>query len=275
MRIIQPTAKVYWNPDPLKHMEYCGRVCYNSYENMKEGSAGKFLDGLIKRGHFSVLEHAAVNINAKGFELHLDKVSEDDPEFGLLMARASLGSLRYADLVKFDSRYSTADSLKNLPRASDVLTFEVTASRICTHQFVRHRNMSFCERSLRFVKLDNWEAFEVVTALPEKFTRAEQTIRTAWEAYNEALQVTNADEARELLPMCTATKLMATAQATWWVNFLALRYHPAASIEIIKISRQIYEQCPDPIKEKIKELQLEEQFRKADEKCTQGSQLKK
>lgn len=275
MRIIQPTAKIYWDPDPLKHMEYCGRVCYNSYKNMKDDSAEKFLDGLIKRGHFSVLEHAAVNINAEGFQLSLDKVREVDPEFGLLMARANLGSLRYADMVKYDSRYATAESLKDLPRATDMLTFEVTASRSCTHQFVRHRNMSFSERSLRFVKLDNWDAFEVVTELPEKFTRTEQTLRAAWEAYNEALQITSADEARALLPMCTATKLMATAQATWWVNFLALRYHPAASNEIIKIARQIYDQCPEPVKAKIKELQLEEQFGKADEKCKQDLSQKK
>jgi len=258
MRLVKPTAKLYWNKDSLKHIEYCGRVCYNSYDKMTEDSAEKFIDGLIKRGHYSVLEHAAVNINAEGFQLSLDKVKETDPEFGLLMARANLGSLRCADLVRFDSRFSTAASLKDLPRATDVLTFEITASRSCTHQFVRHRNMSFCERSLRFVSVEQPEV-----VLPESpFLSEIEVLNRCFDLYKELCKGgTSKDEARAFLPMCTATKLIATAQATWWLEFLRLRLHPAASKEMIYIAAQIYDLCPAPIKEKAKELGLEKQFK--------------
>ena len=46
----------------LKHIETCGRVCYKSENKMNDDSAEKFVRGLIKRGHESVLEHASITV---------------------------------------------------------------------------------------------------------------------------------------------------------------------------------------------------------------------
>ena len=43
-----------------KHIELCGRVCYHSLDRIAEDSAEKFVKGLIKSGHNSVLEHGVV-----------------------------------------------------------------------------------------------------------------------------------------------------------------------------------------------------------------------
>lgn len=43
----------------LKKIERCGRVCYKSEGRIEEGSAEKFVAGIIKRGHEAVLEHGS------------------------------------------------------------------------------------------------------------------------------------------------------------------------------------------------------------------------
>lgn len=62
MKIIKPSVEVI-SPSGsdgnavLRHIERCGRVCYKSEGKIEEGSAEKFVSGIIKRGHESVLEH--------------------------------------------------------------------------------------------------------------------------------------------------------------------------------------------------------------------------
>ncbi len=46
----------------LKHIERCGRVCYKSEDKIADGSAEKFVAGIIKRGHESVLEHYSFTV---------------------------------------------------------------------------------------------------------------------------------------------------------------------------------------------------------------------
>ena len=43
--------------DMLRRIERIGRVCYKSEDRIEEGSAEKFIRGIIRRGHESVLEH--------------------------------------------------------------------------------------------------------------------------------------------------------------------------------------------------------------------------
>lgn len=46
----------------LKHIERCGRVCYKSEEKIADGSAERFVQNIIRRGHESVLEHASITV---------------------------------------------------------------------------------------------------------------------------------------------------------------------------------------------------------------------
>ena len=43
-----------------KHIERCGKVCYKSENSITENSADKFIEGLKKNKHLSVLEHGTV-----------------------------------------------------------------------------------------------------------------------------------------------------------------------------------------------------------------------
>lgn len=65
MKIIKPSVEFMHPVDGqaiLKHLEACGRVCYKSEDKITDGSAEKFIAGIVKRGHEAVLEHASVTV---------------------------------------------------------------------------------------------------------------------------------------------------------------------------------------------------------------------
>ena len=62
--------------DRPKHVELCGRVCYKSEDKITEGSAEKFISGIIKRGHEAVLEHARVTLDLSDYPRTWDWIQE-------------------------------------------------------------------------------------------------------------------------------------------------------------------------------------------------------
>ncbi len=66
MELIQPSVQIIDDVDELQvltKLELCGRTAYKSEDRITKGSAEKFIRGIIKSGHGSVLEH--VNITVK------------------------------------------------------------------------------------------------------------------------------------------------------------------------------------------------------------------
>lgn len=60
MKIIKPSVQFFTPIDGekiLKHIEKCARTAYKSENKITEGSAEKLISNIIKRKHFSVLEH--------------------------------------------------------------------------------------------------------------------------------------------------------------------------------------------------------------------------
>ena len=65
MKIIKPSVEIMTPLDGgeiLRHLERCGRVCYKSEANIAPGSAERFVQALIRRGHESVLEHYSFTV---------------------------------------------------------------------------------------------------------------------------------------------------------------------------------------------------------------------
>lgn len=65
MKIIKPSVEFITPIDGeviLKRIEQCGRVCYKSEDKITEGSAEKFCQNIIKRGHEAVLEHCSFTV---------------------------------------------------------------------------------------------------------------------------------------------------------------------------------------------------------------------
>lgn len=62
MKIVKPSVKLEWStPKALKVIEKAGRTCYKSESKITPESSEKFVRGVIKNGHESVLEHACAS----------------------------------------------------------------------------------------------------------------------------------------------------------------------------------------------------------------------
>ncbi|MBE8952572.1 MAG: FAD-dependent thymidylate synthase [Quinella sp. 1Q7] len=64
MKIIEPSVELVDDFDAaaiMRKLERAGRVCYKSEGNIKPDSAEKFIRGIIKRGHESVIEHVSLS----------------------------------------------------------------------------------------------------------------------------------------------------------------------------------------------------------------------
>ena len=65
MSIQKPTVELLSTEpygDMLRRIERIGRVCYKSEDRIEEGSAEKFIRGIIRRGHESVIEHGSITV---------------------------------------------------------------------------------------------------------------------------------------------------------------------------------------------------------------------
>lgn len=65
MNIVKPSVEIVSMDDYsdiLKKIERIGRVCYKSEEKITDISAERFIAGLIRRGHESVIEHESISV---------------------------------------------------------------------------------------------------------------------------------------------------------------------------------------------------------------------
>ena len=65
MKIIEPSVEILTLIDGeaiLKMLEAVGRTCYKSEDKIQEGSAEKFIAGIVKRGHEAVIEHYNITV---------------------------------------------------------------------------------------------------------------------------------------------------------------------------------------------------------------------
>ena len=78
MNIIKPSAKLVKGLSPYELIERVGRVCYKSEDKIEEGSAEKFITGIIQRKHFAMLEHSNIIINMRGSLYDIIMAHKDD-----------------------------------------------------------------------------------------------------------------------------------------------------------------------------------------------------
>jgi len=65
MKIIEPKFEIIGNvngDEILKRVEYCGRVCYKSENNINDSSSHSFIKRIIQSGHESVIEHEKITV---------------------------------------------------------------------------------------------------------------------------------------------------------------------------------------------------------------------
>ena len=155
MRLIKPYFEIIEQQPGevgmLKHIETCGRVAWKSEDRITDDSYVKFIEMLKGVNHGSVLEHGTVY-------LYLP-VDED----GIEDIRDKYAKNKYSKVNKFSFITTNYRVLQDNNWLNDLryqceptefhekrVTVRLVIDRGVSHEFVRHRKMSFTQESTRY-----------------------------------------------------------------------------------------------------------------------------
>lgn len=169
MKLIKPSFEIWEQPSGLegvyKQIERAGRICYKSEDKITEDSAKSFVDRMIKSGHGAMLEHGTVYLKVfnviENSEL-IDKyksnkysvVKEGTEVYNchddILYGSCKCITTNYRVLVE----NGWLDDLKYICKPTEFHEKRITVHFVCdrgvSHEFVRHRVMSFAQESTRY-----------------------------------------------------------------------------------------------------------------------------
>lgn len=123
-------------------------------------------------------------------------------------------------------------------------TFQLSSvSRAFTHQHVRHRVLSHSQESQRYVGMENEDIPFVMpkNISGEARTYLENYLAHTSNAYN-SLRTAGAkkEDARVVLPNCTATKIISSGFMGGWKHYFDLRMAKDAQLEIREVAEDMY-----------------------------------
>lgn len=217
-----------------KHIERCGRTCYKSENKITPDSSKKFVDGLIKSKHLSVLEHGTIylyipvnpydsdlvyhvrneyveNPYSKAIYVGLD---DDEPPYRDILGNPTHGDMQYVITTNFRVLVENdwLDDLKYLCEPTKYHELRHTVLlHSCIHTYkdlTRHRKMSFSIESTRYCNYSKTDKFgEMKFVLPPWLQepwmkkRNDLGIYTYWEDKNpsELGIMPPYDDSKELL----------------------------------------------------------------------------
>ena len=230
--------------NPLKKIEWCARTCTRSRDKITENSAKEFVTKLWELGHGSVFEHAIVKLPFTDYMM-LYECCLTYP-YGLKDRVVKTPDFVYINTRDYLSIGGTIDKLETLEldieqsRSVECLT-AISISR----ELIRSRDMSYTEESTRYCAYKDlnlirptWMWWAHALDKDDLHKDAQKAIITNYldgmdvlEAkYKKALELgMKPQEARELLPLCTATTIVITGTNKQWKHLLELRTSPAAA----------------------------------------------
>lgn len=264
--------------DTLKHIERVGRICYQSEGKISETSAEKFCKMLFDRQHHAMIEHSWLVLKVydidKNEGVYLDEIF-DSPFINIISVgygveyvcgnwRAFIDCLNKTDDWSFFSAMPDVVANMNIMRHlrceivhGDDIPLEARAfsaimktDRAVTHELVRHRPASYAQESQRYCAYrDEVEFIEPYmykdkdvddnVLLQYSYWEAgiafiEQTYKYLMSTFKEKPQ-----EARSVLPNCTATQIVVTADVDEWQHIFKMRTSPAAYPAIRSMMNEI------------------------------------
>lgn len=122
------------------------------------------------------------------------------------------------------------------------LTFYIVSSRAVSHEFVRHRLMSVVQQSQRYC--DYRSQFSVIEHKPDEMPHDifMDSVHFAHDSYLSMLdRGVKPEDARILLPECTATQLIVCCNLREFRHFIDLRTSPAAWSAMRKLANLMAE----------------------------------
>lgn len=265
MKIIEPKVELLSELDitPESHIARCARVCYGrEYKEPNQEADEKMVQGLIKNGHLSMLRHASFYeysqrvraVEPWMFSPYVVGIGSDTLDYlstnGQYVYEKGF-SLPYSFSPKaFLEECKKTPLLFNLFRLTFCITTQISTSR----ELNRVSPNNIAERSTRFCS--SKDGLEIVR--PWWFNTKEEPGNSyifykAWknaeETYKAALETgMKPEDARGILPLDTATRVVYTYSVQEWQHIIDLRYygttgrpHPNAKLVIGMVRDRINE----------------------------------
>ena len=260
MKLIKPYFEIWEQSAGLegvyKQIERVGRVCYKSEDKITEDSAKPFVNRMIKSGHGAMLEHGTVYLFCPTEE-YVD--SNGDVQYYNPLEKYQNNN--YSALVDSNEGIYVTTNLRVLVEngwMSDLqylceptefhekrITVHFVCDRGVSHEFVRHRVMSFAQESTRYCnyskdKFDNQVTFVIPNWCNSLIEGSEQkyftfeinideivfmdALQNAQNSYLSLLKRGwKPQEARAILPNSLKTELVVTGFTSDWNHFFDLR----------------------------------------------------
>lgn len=165
MKLIKPYFEIWEQPTGLegvyKQIERVGRVCYKSEDKITEDSAKPFVNRMIKSGHGAMLEHGTVYLEfsdgfAGGF-YPLRRKYEKNPYSRVKIVHSFMTGIDHIYVttnLRVLVENGWLDDLKYICEPTEFHEKRITVHFVCdrgvSHEFVRHRVMSFAQESTRY-----------------------------------------------------------------------------------------------------------------------------
>lgn len=250
MKLINPSVELITQAPGLegiyKQIERVGRVCYKSEDKITEDSAKPFVDRMIKSGHGAMLEHGTIYLfipwneyyDKKTIKYLYNKYSANNGVKGV--------GVYITTNLRVLVENGWLDDLKYICEPTEYHEKRVTVHFVCdrgvSHEFVRHRVMSFAQESTRYCnyskdKFDNELTFIIPnlvnTNCPNKEQEGPSVASMEWStamlnaeaSYRILLKMGwTPQQARTVLPNSLKTELVVTGFTSDWKHIFDLRY---------------------------------------------------
>ena len=121
MKIIKPSAVILHHEDNKHYeiIEKVGRVCYKSHDSIKDGSAEKFVNALVKSRHLAMLEHEHIYLDLQNefmnLFLKLCRVMDENLEFFNITNNSNNKSILSGSFRSFFELYKRLSEKYNHP----------------------------------------------------------------------------------------------------------------------------------------------------------------
>lgn len=265
MKLIKPSFEIWEQPSGLegvyKQIERVGRVCYKSEDKITEDSAKPFVDRMIKSGHGAMLEHGTVYLKVfnviENSEL-IDKYKSN--KYSVVKEGTEVynchGDILYGGCKCITTNYRVLvengwlDDLKYICKPTEFHEKRITVHFVCdrgvSHEFVRHRVMSFAQESTRYCNYSKDKFGNELTFIQPCWLDDERlklygpyhtvirdkslesifiaSLNNAEKDYIDLIDLGwKPQEARAVLPNSLKTELVVTGFTSDWNHFFDLR----------------------------------------------------
>ena len=245
MKIIEPKVELLseLGITSESHIARCARVCYGKeYKEPNQEADEKMVDGLIKRGHLSMLRHSSAyfvftNHLPEEFKSgYVNTLNQEDYIYASTNGQFTLEHNNKADI----NSHVFLNLCKKYPELFELyrLTFCITTQISTSRELNRVSPNNIAERSTRYCSSKDgleickpwWFKHSIEDIIKGNCTYAEKwyydNMINTEEVYKVLLDTNmKPEDARGLLPLDTVTKVIYTYSIREWQHILDLRFY--------------------------------------------------